>query len=284
MKSEDINFIAFKSSTLTDAEWVRASKAKGELYNFVKLILILFAIVIGFFIVVAISVTAFTLNPMITMLATIALFVYMFYRASKNGNKNLLRLQKFAESNGWVYRTEVPSNHILENLGYSFSVSYIEGIVDGAKFWIHEVQAPTVNNQHLPSFDSLTTKLPKPVPTILIMPGVSALQPFADSIGSTFGLSPLRLEGDFDQHALAYCVPGQEIEALSYLTPDVMDVLANNITGVVLYADRYLYISPSEEMNTQEIFEYMFKDRRILLEEILQKQHLAQIDTNPDAS
>lgn len=273
MKSEDINFSTLKSSKVSEAEWVRANKAKGELHNFVKLLLILVTIGVGFCLVIAISVAAFMFNPMITTLVMVGFFVYMFYRASKNGDKNLIRLQKFAETNGWVSRAEVPRNHILESLGYSFSTAQIEGEVDGAKFWIHKVQAPTVNNQRLPSFDSLTTELPKPVPTILVMSGVSTLQPFADSIGRTFGLSPLSLEGDFDKHTLVYCVSGQEVEALSYLTPDVMDVMANNITGVVLYADQYLYVSPSEEMDSQEIFEYMFKDRRVLLNEILHKQH-----------
>lgn len=83
------------------------------------------------------------------------------------------------------------------------------------------------------TFTVVHAALTKNHPNLLLLHHTMLLTKLRNSIEGA-GLQKLSLEGDFNDYFDTYIAPGTEVEALSLLTPDVMQMLVQNERGASL--------------------------------------------------
>lgn len=106
---------------------------------------------------------------------------------------------------------------------------------------------------------------------LLVVPAKGILGAGYDMMArSTFGLVPLELEGDFSHYVRIYARSGQEVDVLTYLSPDVMAVIQDTIQSFILLSGNYLSVSAYMPF-TNASLDTMFRDTELLLQEIHQK-------------
>lgn len=269
---QSINYQALGTQK-TQAQKLQDLQAKGTLYNYVRSLSILVAAIIGFFVVVAAVVVAFLFQPLVATFVFVVVFGTYFWRMLRKDIRSRQAFEKFIADNGWKIGGNSPINPVLTNKGYTIMPAKATGALGKSKFWVHTVASPTIKNKRLVTFEALVIELPAKLPTILVMSGLCPVSVLAERLAKrAFGLAPLRLEGDFDKAARAYCQSGKEAQALTYLTPDVMAVLADKVVNVVLYADRYLYVSTNTAITEPGVAKSLFHDAELIVTEILEKQ------------
>jgi hypothetical protein len=183
------------------------------------------------------------------------------------------QLKMFAHVNGWQTDVKAPSDPVLVGLGYEFPAAKIGGTLDGCRFWLHTLQSPGSSNKDFGTLEALTIEVPRTLPNIFILPiGGMFMHLFGGFMENTLGLEQLSLEGDFNKYAAAYIQKGREVESLEYLTPDVMSVISDQITSMVLYSDRYIHICPNGGVSDLRHLEILFQDTQLILKEVMEKQ------------
>lgn len=212
-------------------------------------------------------------EPLLIAVVFMAGVTYAIWKLYRQNNQYKTAMRRFASDNGWTWGEEVPLNSTLSEMGLKFSRSLITGTLDGQRFWVHGVDAPYLKDDDLPSFDAVSVEFPKPLPLILIAPGGKLVSLLSNQIGKDLGLVPLHLEGDFPAKASAYCQKDQEAAALEYLTPDVMQVIADKATNVIIYAGHNMYISPNL-FQDGGMLQSTFENAQLLAKEIKEKQHI----------
>ena len=201
------------------------------------------------------------------------LFAWVIVFVIKLHFRQARQIRMFANANGWQTDVEVPTDPVLVTLGYTFPAGKLGGTLDGCRFWLHTLTPSNSSNNNLVSLDVLTVETPRKLPSLFILPiGGVFLSVFGSFIERALGLKYLHLEGDFNKYAAAYGTQGKEIESLEYLTPDVMRVIADEVTSLVLYSDRYIHISPNSGAMDVRFLEVLFQDAQLILKEILEKQ------------
>lgn len=273
MKYEEIDFTPLRTFGRSAAEKQAELESKGLASNLMRIFGVILLLVFGLLILFVGTIIGSSVSPVGTFIVWIVLIVFGWGVGFRNSGKQDRAFKQFIIANGWDEKTPPPNSPVLSAIGYLLPPAMASGKLDGNTFWLQTVSAPVINNQNLVTFEALVIEVPKQLPTILVMPGVGHVSAFADDLArQSFGLVPLHLEGDFDKRARAYCEAGKEIEALSYLTPDVMRVIADSTKNVVLYVDRYVFVSPSQSIRIMNAAKTVFRDTQSIVKEVLEKQ------------
>ncbi|HET9098251.1 MAG TPA: hypothetical protein VFN51_01395 [Candidatus Saccharimonadales bacterium] len=198
----------------------------------------------------------FAVFIIIIVLAMIAVVVFN----SKRQKNTETVTATYAKAHGWTVNTAVPSVPALEKLGYTKRNALIEGTLDGFQFWIYEyVLNGGRNKVYVPN---MTIALPVTSPELLVMRN-NNLGTLSNAFAAGgYGLQLIQLEGDFNQHLLAYCEAGNQVATLEYLTPNVMAVLEDNFPNGVLFSGQYIAFDIPRLQTSQQ------------LDQVLQSAHL----------
>jgi hypothetical protein len=194
--------------------------------------------------------------------------------AIHRSNKRRKYLSRFVADNNWQEFAGTPPRDKTEALGLFLTTSKMSGMLDSVPFWI--VQAVPQYSEIIERETStvLILEMPKQLPTLLVAPnkGINTeVNPLATI--KSIGLSRLRLEGDFDQWLRLYGINGKEVDTLSYITPDVMEIFVDDVTNKIIYYDKYIYIFTDllDEV-IREKYAKVFDEAQHLVKEILEKQ------------
>ena len=138
--------------------------------------------------------------------------------------------QQFASSNGWQIDIQTPEELLLPmslNYGHSSHVSPIIlaklDVVDCDVF-AYDTTTGSGKQQIAHYFTVARVALPKPLAHILLKPKKSASADVEDQFADH---QKLELEGDFNDYFTLEIARGQQIDALTVLTPDVMQCLVS---------------------------------------------------------
>lgn len=119
-------------------------------------------------------------------------------------------------------------------------------------------------------FIVLSAALVRTLPTILLLHH-SFLSKLA-TFGEHTGLQSLSLEGDFNQHFDTYITPDSQVEALSLLTPDTMELVANAANGASMQIyGQAITLSFENKVLTPEVIQPVLDQMAKLIANIMSK-------------
>lgn len=176
-------------------------------------------------------------------IVTFPLGVLVLVRFVRKREKRMRNaLGEFIQANQWLEGGKLPQLRLLDpNMIPDSEWAIMHGTLDGVPFWLYKVnQADFQNGSTGAQNLVLSLQLPNPVPTMLLSSRFQLLGlNLKGYIANQLKLAPIQLEGDFDQYFQLYARPDQQIEALTYMTPDVMEVLRNDcwMLGVDYFND-----------------------------------------------
>jgi hypothetical protein len=189
--------------------------------------------------------------------------------------KQQAALEEFKRRNNWSSGETMPLNAGYSNLGYVMQPATLQGNLDGHRFWLYTAipQAGASNRQNLQPVTLLTIEFGRSLPTLLLYPANSLLSPVINKMArEEFRLEPLHLEGDFNTVIQSYYREGEQIDTLSYLTPDVMEVVQHKVKDIVLYNDRCVSLGLSHQgLSMAAGLPTAFESAQLLIKEIDQK-------------
>lgn len=214
----------------------------------------------------------FTILPdVLWIIGIVILFGWFYWLAHAQQKREKRLLDGFVQANGWQEGGTLPINDELNKMGFKAGGVKFSGKIDSAPFFVHKLIYPNRGNGQSESpQEVLAIKVTATLPTLVFSPPISFI---SDSFCRLFGLERYTLEGDFNQYVHVLGNSGQQIEVLSYLTPDVMKVLTDNTSSVIMYIGDTIYISAAYGAQlTSQVMELVFSDGQKILREIQQKQ------------
>lgn len=128
------------------------------------------------------------------------------------------------------------------------------------------------------SFIIINVAIAKTLPTVLLIHHnlLSRLTSFTEHIG----MQSLSLEGDFNKYFDTYITPNGQIEALSLLTPDTMELVINVANGASMQiTDQSITMSFENKQLSPKVIEPVIENMTKLVANILGK---AQSELQPD--
>lgn len=134
--------------------------------------------------------------------------------------------EQFATVNGWKFDASIGPNLITPSLNFGHSHHFSSVIQAQLGDIICDLLSYTCStgegrSQTTHYFTIAVTRLPKPMPHMLL----SSKKDNADIKNDVMNAENLKLEGDFDNYFKLQVEKGQEIDALTIITPDVMQTL-----------------------------------------------------------
>ncbi|HEY0965015.1 MAG TPA: hypothetical protein VGE13_00870 [Candidatus Saccharimonadales bacterium] len=184
------------------------------------------------------------------------------------------RFHRFARANGWKPHGQPPSNPFFQTNGFRFTPSLVTGEFLNARFWIHGVAKASTKGHRDYFLQTMAIEVPEQLPTLVLIPRSNSVETtIAPLFASNVDLKPLQLEGDFNTYMAVYYRPGEHIESLAYLTPDVMQVLVDDPSSIIIYAGRYIYIASKGSDVGIARTKQMFIQAERLIPEVRHKQH-----------
>jgi len=213
----------------------------------------------------------------VAVIGFIVLFVWLIMSANSRNKKIKARFGQFLQSNGWQAGGANPEINFFKQNHFVYlspgSVGY--GTLDGLLFSISETMYADPqgqNTQNLPLV-MLAVELPKEMPTILLFPRIVEVLMQLDS--NRFGLHKVSLEGDFDKHMGLWIPVDSQVDALSYITPDVMQAIKQNHYGqVIIISGKYACVTNNDTQLTRDVVEPLFSTALTLIKELKEKQHI----------
>lgn len=207
------------------------------------------------------------------VVAIISMFIFL-KSFSKTKREFDTYISNLAASRGWLRSTAAPLLPLLEQQAYRSGSTILEGALDDRQFWLYESE-PTKqlnnSNTQLQTVTLLSVSFPQQFPDLLIMPAHGIMAAAYDAMAqSMFNLIPLELEGDFSQYVRVYVKKGEEIDVLTYLSPDVMAAIQDHIKSFVIFSGNYMSVSAYMPL-TPASLDAMMSDTSLLLKEIRQK-------------
>jgi hypothetical protein len=216
-----------------------------------------------------------TLVFIFIILFFLATFLWLVLSPSKAQQKFHDHIDVLMSSQNWSKATPTPLLPIFEQLEYTSQASLLEGSLNEQKFWLYECNPPVLQhngkNTQLKTVTLLSVAFPQTFPDFIVIPvkGIMGIA-YDKMMQSTFGFMPLQLEGDFSKYVRIYTQQGQEIDVLTYISPDVMAVIQDNIQSFIILSGNYLSVSAYMPLNSESL-DRMLNDTRLLLTEIRQK-------------
>lgn len=232
----------------------------------------LFIIVVPvLFIALAIIGLIFSIIPdIVWIIGFLGFFSWAGFKIVKIQSKEKAKIAAFIAANGWQAEAQPPTNPVLNQLGYSIGAVKMAGTLDSMPFWIHQITDKGRNGSSSTNHEVLAIQVPRPLPTMMLLPPLGAI---TQHIGMAFGLERVQFEGDFDRYVNVYAEPNKQIDLLSYITPDVMRVLTDDTSSMVMYAGNFVYIMAAMGAGLQSnVLQLVFEDGQKILKEILEKQ------------
>jgi len=183
----------------------------------------------------------------------LALFMGTAVTLAVKSNKRLKSITtSYATEHGWRYDTPSPDIPFFQQLkGYSNKdKTFIEGKIGGYHFWLYGFLSGIgggPGNRLMSHY--LSINLSFNLPTTLLGPrSVSAVtNPLARINDSLVQLNnnlvPLKLEGDADNRFSVMVEKGQEAISLQYLTPDLLNVLEQQVKSTVVLSGNFVSIN-----------------------------------------
>lgn len=167
-------------------------------------------------------------------------------------------LQQFAEANGFSFSKTGSVSRDYGNLfrqpGYGEMLDAVTGQYGGRQinFFLYARTVQHGRSSSTYKYSVVELNLPANAPHILIR-HKARLGQWDEA--ATADLAPLRLEGDFDDRLEALVAKGNEVEALTVLTPDVMAIIADHIErfDIELVANRFYAYTNTYIKSSQDI-------------------------------
>jgi len=209
----------------------------------------------------------FMLVPAVTLSATVGLF------AKKIRTEKTKILQRFAQDNNWQLLQptvdDLPSS--VKGAGRKEVVRIgVVGILDETPFLLFNYEYVTGNGKNSRTISATIVRftLDKSLPYILL-----------DSQKNRTGAARIpsnaqhqSLEGDFDKYFRLYIQDGAAIEALSFITPDVMQTLIqSNSSQDIEIVNNQLFLICAGDVTRRDSIQSLFISSRKILSEIIHK-------------
>ncbi|HSX43877.1 MAG TPA: hypothetical protein VLE69_01080 [Candidatus Saccharimonadales bacterium] len=189
------------------------------------------------------------------------------------------RWLQFAADNGWLVGSADETLSLppsLENLGHSAHFSpVVNAVINGFHCYLYEYNYTVGYGRSSQTFYA----------TIADFLANTALPPFildAKMKNSTHGHNPsnykkLDLEGDFNKYFQLYVPKGDEIDALTILTPDVMQTLiANNQTEDVETAGNSSFVIANYDRRDAASLPSLLASFVVLTSQIVEQIHVPE--------
>lgn len=214
----------------------------------------------------------------VTIVILAAMAALILY-ASRRNKRFAQRLAGYAASKGWSTGGQSPLVPAMQRQRYHSAISMMSGMLAGQGFWLYECAPPTMQagqySEDRP-VTMLSVKLPLSFPDLLLVPSAGPLNMALDEVAKrTYGLQPLRLEGDFNKHFRLYTQDGTQVETLEIFTPDVMADLESKLHDAVLFSGDYLSICANVMQDIKSL-ESMIDAANLLVAEIQKKAQFAR--------
>lgn len=216
-----------------------------------------YIVIIGLWIIL---VAGFKTDPETYRFAIIAMLgvFYLKKRFRSSNKKTSTTLAQFCRDNGFLQITALPFKMQIEPIGFSpdgiDKYNSFEGDIGGVPFWFYypdyvndseytdededdksgvknNIQVITLSTKRAYQYALVGSK--KQIKGSSI--GLKETNPIRPSDIRRLKLETISLEGNFDQYLLVYMKKGQQIDLLSHLTPDIMEILMD-------YSDDHYFI------------------------------------------
>lgn len=205
----------------------------------------------------------------------VAVLLIVLARKGQRYTRRLSRaFDTFVLDNGWQQGGESPSVPLMEKVHNTSGRAKISGQIDELPFWYYNSFPSKGADRNSLPVTLLTIQLPKPVPTIILAPNLGIFASMMDKIAQEdFGLQRITLEGDFSDTVRMYIPEGSAVEALSYITPEVMLVVRDKVSTYVMYSGNYISTTVEQD-NRHMKLKQLFESMQLIAKEVKEKQNL----------
>ena len=275
MSATQIDFTPLNALKIKSDQERANEIAKRPVINVLRLIGALLLVIAAPFIFVLVFGILFSASKVLGSVALCAIFFGFWLLYLRKNRKFKPAFQQFLKINNWNSGDTAPLGTMLQKLGYNAQPADITGALDGHRFWLYTA-TPPLDSKNLQPISLLSVEFNRQLPTLLLFPGAGPFGLLVNEMAKNdFGLAPLKLEGDFNKRIKAYYQAGAHIHTLEYLTPDVMAVVQDKVTDIVLYDSQTVSVSTSANVPEDiPALKSLFQSAQLLIKEIDEKATL----------
>lgn len=231
------------------------------------------SILIGFLPACIILFMLLSLFPLLWIGVAI-LIVVLARKSQQYARRSSRAFDTFVLDNGWQQGGASPSVPLMEKVHNVSGRAMIRGQIDNLPFWYYNSSPSKDADKNSLPIALLTVEVPKLVPTIILAPNLGVFASMMDKIAQEdFGLQRITLEGDFSDTVRMYIPEGSAVEALSYITPEVMLVIRDKVSTYVMYSGNYISTA-IEQDNRHMRLQQLLESLQLIVKEVKEKQNL----------